>query len=79
MKFVILIPNDIDHARRLDTENGNTFWEQAIQKEVLNVKATFQLLEYNEPIPVGSKYMSYHFIFEVKFDLTRKARCVAGG
>jgi len=79
MKFGIFIPNDIDHARKLDEENGNTFWEDAIQKEVANVKIAFQLLEHNEPVPVASKLISYHFIFDVKFDLTRKARCVAGG
>ena len=65
MKFRILIPNDIDHARRLDTENGNIFWEQAIQKEVLNAKVAFQLLEHNEPIHVGSKHISYNVIFDV--------------
>ena len=37
------------------------------------------MLEHDEPIPVGSKHIKYHFIFDVKFDLTRKARCVAGG
>ena len=79
MKFGILIPNGIDHARRLDTDNGNAFWEQAIQKQVLNIKVAFRILEHNEPIPVGSKYISSHFIFDVKFDLTRKARCVVGG
>ena len=79
MKFGISVPNDIDHARKLDEQNGNTFWEDAISKEVANVKIAFQLLEHNEPIPVASKLISYHFIFDVKFDLTRKARCVAGG
>ena len=31
-----------------------------------------------EAIPLGSKRINYHFIFEVKMDLTRKARLVAG-
>ena len=79
MKFGISVPDDIGHARRLDEQNGNTFWEDAINKEVDNVKITFQLLEHNEPIPVASKLIFYHFIFDVKFDLTRKARYVAGG
>ena len=37
------------------------------------------MLEHNEPTPVGSKEISYHFIFDAKFDLTRKARLVANG
>ena len=79
MKFGISVPGDIGHARRLDEQNGNTFWEDAINKEVANVKIAFQLLEHNEPIPVASKLISYHIIFDIKFDLTRKTRCVAGG
>ena len=79
MKFGILIPDNIAHAIQLDTENGNKFWEKSIEKEVSNVKIALLLLEHDEPIPVGSKHITYHFIFDVKFDLTRKARCVAGG
>ena len=44
----------------------------------MNVIVAFQLLEHDEPIPVGSKHINYHFIFDVKFDLMRKTRCVAG-
>ena len=33
----------------------------------------------DETIPVGSKKIPYHIIFDVKYDLTRKARLVAGG
>lgn len=58
---------------------GNTFWKDAIEKELKNVRVTFRLLEDNEPIPVGSKLIDYHIIFDVKMDLTRKARLVAGG
>lgn len=79
MKFGTSIPNDIDHARKLDEVNGNIFWEDAILKEVANVKIVFQLLEHNEPVPVASKLISYHFIFYIRFDLTRKTRCVANG
>ena len=70
MTFGIMVPNDITHARQLDKENGNEFWEQAIRKEVSNVGIAFQLLEHDEPTPVGSKHITYHFIFDVKFDLT---------
>lgn len=39
----------------------------------------FHLIEEGECIPVGSKEIPYHVIFDVKLDLTRKARLVAGG
>ena len=64
---------------QLNNENGNKFWGESIEKEVSNVKAALLLLEDNEPIHVGSKHITYHFIFAVKFDLTRKARYIAGG
>ena len=37
------------------------------------------MLEPGEHPPVGSKPIPYHIVFDVKFDLTRKARLVAGG
>jgi hypothetical protein len=39
----------------------------------------FKLLEDNEPVPVGSKLIDYHIVFDIKIDLTRKARLVASG
>ena len=39
----------------------------------------FQVLEKDEPSPLGYKRIPYHFIFDVKHDFTRKARLVAGG
>ena len=39
----------------------------------------FQLVEDGDTIPVGSNLIPYHIIFDVKIDLTRKARLVAGG
>ena len=45
----------------------------------MNVKVAFKLLGDGESVPVGSKKIPYHIIFDVKFDMTRKARLVAGG
>ena len=39
----------------------------------------FKLLEEGEHLPVRSKLIPYHIIFDIKPDLTRKARLVAGG
>ena len=44
MKFGSMDPNDITHARHLNKQNGNEFWEQAIRKEVSNVGIALQLL-----------------------------------
>ena len=36
-KYEIETPTDIDHAKRLDTKNGNTFLIEAIKKEMHDV------------------------------------------
>ena len=78
-KFGIKVPNSVDEALQLDKENGNNLWHAAIQKELKNVLVAFRLLEEGEQLPIGSKQIPYHIIFDVKLDLTRKARLVAGG
>ena len=79
MKFGIGIPNSVEEAKELDLKNGNTHWADAIQKELKNKNVTFDLVSEDEKVPVGYKQISCHLIFDVKFDLTRKARYVAGG
>jgi hypothetical protein len=69
----------VNEARQLDAENGNTLWQDAILKEYNNVKVAFELLDDGSSSPPGYKEITCHLIFDVKFDLTRKARYVAGG
>ena len=59
--------------------NGNTFWRDAIGKEMHNVGITFQILEEDENIHVGWKHATGHMIFDVKMDFTRKTRWVLDG
>jgi hypothetical protein len=44
-----------------------------------NNALAFKFLDVGESIPIGSKWISCHLVFNVKMDLTRKARFVAGG
>jgi hypothetical protein len=39
----------------------------------------FRILDQDESAPIGSKFIRCHMHFELKLDLTRKARFVAGG
>ena len=41
-KFGIEMPKSVEHALELDKQNGNTFWYDAIQKEMKNVKIAFR-------------------------------------
>ena len=79
IKFGIRVPATVQEALQFDKEDGNNYWRTAIDKEIKNVKVAFQLLDEGEQIPPGSKQIPYHFVFDVRFDLTRKARLVAGG
>ena len=44
-----------------------------------NNRVDFQVLEADEQPPVGYTEITCHLIFDVKMDLIRKARYVAGG
>lgn len=79
MKYRIRIPGSVDQAYLFDKENGNDLWGKAIQKELKNVLIAFCLLRDEEALSVGSKEIPYHIVFDVKADLTHKARLVAGG
>jgi hypothetical protein len=78
-KFGIRLPNSVDEALAIDRETNTTFWFDAIQKEMKNVKVAFKFLDPGERVPVGYKWIRCHLIFDVKMDFTRKARYVAGG
>ena len=79
LKFGLVVPKTVDEALALDVKNGNSYWNDAIKKELKNVIVAFHLLGEHEAVPVGSKKIPYHIVFDIKYDLTRKARLVAGG
>jgi hypothetical protein len=73
------MPKSVEEVYAMDQENGNDLWHQAILKEMKNNAQGFHFLDPGESIPVGSQWVPFHMIFDVKVDLTRKARFVAGG
>ena len=45
-----------------------------------NVRLAFQILDENEEVPIGYKFICCHMIFDVKMeDFCRKSRLVSGG
>ena len=79
IKFGIQIPSTVEEALELDRRNGNDYWEKAIKKEMDSVEVACRFNGVGEKAPPGYKKITCHLIFDVKFDLTRKARYVAGG
>ena len=69
------MPRTPEHAAKLDMQNGNTFWHDAIDKEI---KALLDM-DYFEFFPaghhttLGDKWQSttLHMVFDVKQSLQR--------
>ena len=87
-KFGIRLPKTVEEALRIDAENGNTLWRDAIEKEMSKAKISYSVIDDATPQDVrsnkcdtlrGHKEIKCHIIFDVKMDFTRKARFVAGG
>ena len=79
MNFSVKVPLTAEEAIALDKQNGNTLWHDAIEKEMKNLRIASEVLDKDASVPVGYKEIMCHLIFEVKMNLTRKARYVAGG
>jgi len=78
-KYGIQLPKSVEEAYEIDRQTGTDLWHQAILKEMKNNTIAFRFLEEGEQTPVGSQWIPFHMIFNVKCDFTRKARFVAGG
>ena len=77
-KFGIELPKSVKEAYAIDRRTGTDFWRLAIEKEMANNAIAFEFCD-GDVIPIGFKHIDCHMIFDIKSDLTRKARFVAGG
>jgi hypothetical protein len=78
-KFGIRLPKTVEEALQIDQDMGNTLWHDAIQKEMKNNAIAFEFLLPGTSVPIGYKKITLHMVFDIKMDLSRKARLVAGG
>ena len=79
-KFGIRVPKTVEEAIEVDNENGNTLWQDAIAKEMKNVRVAFDIKEEGSSPPVGYQQIRNHMVFDIKMEnFRRKARLVAGG
>ena len=80
-KFGVRVPRDAKEAKRLDAENGNTYWQDAMDLELSQVLEydTFKSLGRTARVPDGYQQIPVRFVFDVKQSLKRKARLVARG
>jgi hypothetical protein len=87
-KFGVRLPKTVEEAVRLDQENGNRFWQDAIDKEMKKANVAYEPKEGVTADDIrrgkvedmkGYQEIKCHIVFDVKMDFTRKARFVAGG
>ena len=88
-KYGIKLPKTVEEALRIDRETGTDFWRRAIEKELRKIMVAFEfspqwtLQQVRDGLArgdfVGFQEISCHMVLDVKMDLTRKARFVAGG
>jgi hypothetical protein len=79
-KFGIKVPKTVKEASELDCKNGNTFWANAIAKEMKEVCIAFNIIPDGHVATIGYQHIPCHMIFDVKMeDFWQKARLVAGG
>ncbi len=78
-KYGIRVPKTVEEAYQIDEDTGTTYWRDAIEKEMANVRVAFDILEDGK-VPIGYKPVPIHMVFDIKMmTLQRKARLVAGG
>ena len=79
-KYSIQVPRTLEEAKELDRRNNNRYWQDAIDKEIRNVKVSFEFLPLDCKPPPGWGQSSGHLVFDVKkMEFPRKARWVKDG
>ena len=79
-KFGVEVPRDHNHAMELDCQNGNTLWRDAELKELGQLRDYETFKDYGKgKAPAGYKAIKYHIVYDVKHNLSCKARLAANG
>jgi hypothetical protein len=79
-KFGIEVPHSWDDCMILDTENGNTMWQDAVKKDMKNVRIAFKIMIGYEVIPPKYQEIHCYMIFDANMeDFIHNACFVAGG
>ncbi|MGH3054698.1 MAG: reverse transcriptase domain-containing protein, partial [Gaiellaceae bacterium] len=80
-KFGVEVPRTLEEALEMDKKDGNDLWQEAVKKEMTQIHeyGTFKSEGKGVAAPTGHKQIKVHLVFDVKYDLRRKARLVAGG
>ena len=80
-KYGVQVPRTVRQALELDEKRGDDLWAEAIKKEIrtLNDVECFEFHDPGYKLQTDYQKTTLRVIFDVKHDLRRKARLVAGG
>lgn len=80
-QFGVRVPRNIAEAYKLDQENGNSLWTEAIDREVKLLRDDFECFRVGEESEITEEYQKIPLLwtFAVKFDGRHRARLCAGG
>ena len=62
------VPETVARAIQLNKINGNTLWQDVIEKEMNDVHVAFKTLNEGDHLPPGYQYMQCQMIFKIKLD-----------
>ena len=52
----------MEEALEMDRITKTTFWHDAIQKEMKNCRSAFKVLDEDETVPIGYKWIKCHHL-----------------
>ena len=61
-KWGLELPKTVDEEMAIDVKNRNTFWADAISKEMKNVRVAFKILKDGEQLLPGHQLIKCHMI-----------------
>ena len=61
----------------MNENNGNTYWQDAIAKEMENMKVAFHILPNGENSPNGYQYVNCHMVLNIKMEDFKRKLCLA--
>ena len=78
-KCGVQISKTVENAYRIDNENGDTYWADAILMEMKTFRVAFNILHGDDNIPPAHPFMLCHMVFGIKINTFKsKAQYVAG-
>jgi hypothetical protein len=80
-KYGFEVPKNYSDCVRIDSENKDTLWQDAVRKEMKTVRPAFEIHEGEIKDLIGYQLIDVQFVFDIKLgeDFRRKARLVALG